>query len=233
MSKSIRRIVQILTIALVLMLGTCVCFASPVVVSPASNSIVSGDSILVSVKITEKQAIRVSILRQMEETRPAKYEAEVLEDGTIEEKEISPAVYTAYDASKLTEADLAKIAEGKTKDENGKDITLSTGAAVKPLFGELVSDPVDYTNNSEIGFYTKKINELKPGLYMIRIEVLEEAVNAGSNGNAGRSVKETIDTYVAVKEKPKEENVTGGGIFNTQKNSAWQLIQNILKSLFR
>ena len=236
-----KRLVQLLTVALCVFLSTCICFASPVMVSPSANSVVSGDSVLVSVKLTEKQTIRVSVFREMEESKAAVFETVTDENGIEKQVQISPAEYKNYDASRLTEADITLLAQGNTTDPKGNEIKLSTGAPVKPLYGKLVGTPVEFTNSSDVGFYTKQLSKLDPGLYMIQVDVLgakkaEEAAETGAaveNSGEEYEIKESVRTLVALKEKPKEEPVTGSGIFGPTKSTAWQLIQNILKSLFR
>ena len=229
-----KRLAQLLIVILAMILATCICFASPVMVSPAANSVISGDSVLVSVKLTEKQTIRVSIYKEMEEVKAAVYETVVGEDGSETQEKISDAEYKAYDASKLTEADLVLLAKGKTTDEEGKAITLSTGASVKPLYGQLVGNPVNYTNSSEVGFYTQQLSKLDPGLYSIKVEVLgEKKASEDESAAPEYEILESQESLVALKEKPKEEIVTGSGIFGPSKSSAWQFIQNILRSLFR
>jgi hypothetical protein len=230
-----KRLMQLLALILTLALGTCVCFASPTVVSPGANSVHDGDSILVSVKLTEKQTVRISVLRQMEEVKAAVTEITTDEEGNEQVKEVSPAEYKAYDASKLSEADVALIAAGETQDAKGNPVRLSNGAAVITLYGETVSGPVDYTNNNELGFYTKQISSLKPGLYVIQVDVLGDKTKAEEGKEASDGdyeILESVRSYVALKEKPKEEPVADNGIFST-RNSALQFLQNLLRSLFK
>ena len=230
-----KRLMQLLALILTLALGTCVCFASPTVVSPGANSVHDGDSILVSVKLTEKQTVRISVLRQMEEVKAAVTEITTDEEGNEQVKEVSPAEYKAYDASKLSEADVALIAAGETQDAKGNPVRLSNGAAVITLYGETVSGPVDYTNNNELGFYTKQISSLKPGLYVIQVDVLGDKIEAeeGKEATDGEyEILESVRSYVALKEKPKEEPVADNGIFST-RNSALQFLQNLLRSQFK
>lgn len=230
-----KRLIQLLALILTLALGTCVCFASPTVVSPGANSVHDGDSILVSVKLTEKQTVRISVLRQMEEVKAAVTEITTDEEGNEQVKEVSPAEYKAYDASKLSEADVALIAAGETQDAKGNPVRLSNGAAVITLYGETVSGPVDYTNNNELGFYTKQISSLKPGLYVIQVDVLGDKIEAEEGKEAADGeyeILESVRSYVALKEKPKEEPVADNGIFST-RNSALQFLQNLLRSLFK
>ncbi len=230
-----KRLIQLLAIIMLLALGTCVCFASPTVVSPGANSVHDGDSILVSVKLTEKQTIRVSVIRQMEEVKAAVYETTVDEAGNEQTKEVSPAEYKPYDASKLTEADVALLAAGETKDAKGNPIKLSNGSAVKTLYGETVSGPVDYKNVSDLGFYTKQISSLKPGLYVIQVDVLGKKIEQKEGEEASEGdyeIIESVKSYVALKEKPKETPVADNGIFST-RNTALQFLQNLLRSLFR
>lgn len=86
--KQIRRIVLLLLVFAVL--STSLVFAeAPAIVSPAANSIVYTDSLLVSVKVTELKTVRVSVFA---------------------EKVVSGDKLVTPDVSKFTEADLKAAA---------------------------------------------------------------------------------------------------------------------------
>ena len=128
---------------------------------------------------------------------------------------IKEAEYSPVDASELTTADLAKIAAGSRYDENGSPILLSDGSEMPEYSDRVYASTVRYKNESEIGFYTKQLSSVKPGLYKV-------VVKDGS---------ESTSCYVAVKEKPAETEKDN--IFTTQKSGALQFLRNMLKSLFR
>jgi hypothetical protein len=76
-----------------------------------------------------------------------------------------------------------------------------------------------FTSNNNLSFYTKQVNNLKPGLYRIRIETLDPS---------GKTAVSTADSYVAVKEKTEEE----AKLLETPQTGTMQFLQNLLKTIF-
>lgn len=192
------------------MLCSSIVFAGAVaIVSPASNTIVYSDSLLVSVKVTEPKTIRVTV---------------------YEEKELSNEQYVSVKVANLTEADLALIAIGPVPQVAGTTAVntttapsasvLSDGSAVKSYTSFILGESVNYTCTSQLGFCTKQINNITPGLYRIQVDTLDTAGAA----------TETVNSLVAVKVKPVVETTS---IFETPQTGALQFLQNLLKSIFR
>lgn len=128
---------------------------------------------------------------------------------------VKEAEYSPVDASALTTADLAKIAAGDRFDEDGEPILLSDGSAIPEYNDGVYAATVRYTNDSEIGFYTKQLSGVEPGLYKVVVK--------DSSGKTS--------CYVAVKEKQAEPEKSN--IFTTQRSGALQFLRNVLRSLFR
>lgn len=94
-------------------------------------------------------------------------------------------------------------------------VTLSDGSVMPKYSDRVYASTVRYTNESEIGFYTKQLSSVKPGLYKVTVK--------SSSG--------TTSCYAAVKEKQAEPEKSN--IFTTQKSGALQFLRNVLRSLFR
>lgn len=212
MSRHNKKTLRITALVLALIL-MCSCFTfAASIVSPAENSIAYADSLLISVKLNDQKTVSITVYKEQTENR-----TEVIKPDGTKYTEIS---YTDYDASSLTAEDIALIADGKTLNEEGEAITLSTGDEIPQLHDGLFASSVTYVNpTSGIGFYTKKLTAVKPGLYKVRVETLDE----------NRNVTETVESYAAVQEKKEEKQ----GIFGLGQTSALQFLQNLLKNLFK
>jgi len=208
--KHFRRILA-LAFALVI-IASCMAFgAGTLIVSPAQNSIIDTDTLLVSVKLTEKQTVRVTVY---EEKTAVKLEKPA-EDGKLYE-------YLSVDASWFTEGDLALIADGKLKDKDDKDILLSDGETKVPKYTDMVfAEAVSYTNTKSVGLYTKQLSGLTPGLYKVKVETLA----------ADGTVSETLFNLVAVKNKAEEN---ADELFTDANNGAIKTaIQTIINKIFK
>ena len=170
------------------------------VVSPSANAVIYSDSILVSVKVTEKISIKVTV-----------YEAK-------DKDELGNAV--AVDVSKMNTDDVALIASYRLAAENTEAPALSNGARAKKYSEVIFSPAVNYTNNGDVGFYTKQLSGVKPGLYRVQVDSL------GENGE----VISTVSSMVAVREK---DDKVDQNIFEGQTTSILQYVQNMLRKLFR
>lgn len=207
--KHFRRILA-LVFTMVLLASCLALAAGTLIVSPTQNSIIDTDTMLVSVKLTEKETIRVTVF---EEKTAIKLETPA-EDGSLYE-------YQSVNAANFTEEDLALIAAGKIKDEEGKDILLSDGSKIVVYTDIVFAEPVNYENTKSVGFYTKQLSDLKPGLYKIKVDVLGEK----------DIVTETLFNLVAVKEKKAD---AAGEIFTTANNGTIKTtIQNIINKIFK
>ncbi len=207
-----RRAVRFISFVLVLvLLCTGICSAaSASVISPSANSVVTGDSLLVSVKVSDAGKVRISVFREMIEN--VVYGT----DGAIKER-----TYSDIDCKDFTSADLALISAGKTTDASGAAITLSNGTPVMKYADRKYMDPVIYENEGDMSFYTKQLSSVSPGLYKLRVEVLD---------SSGEKVTQTISSLVLVKEKPAEQEKP---LFEKAPSGALQFIQNLLRSLFK
>lgn len=178
MRKSFARIIALM-LCLLLMTGT-VSFAASVV-SPTANSIVYSDSILVSVKVTDKSPIRVTV-----------YE---------EKQKDSAGNLVSADVADMTSSDLSSL-------------------DLKKYTDSVFSAAATYTNTGDVGFYTKQLSNVKPGLYRVKVETLGE----------NEAVVSTINSLVAVKQKAEKQDQN---IFQNQTTTALQFIQNLIKKVFK
>ncbi len=184
--------------AIVLLLCSSFAFAgAAAIVSPAANTIVYSDSLLVSVKVTEPKTVRVTV---------------------YEEKETSGETLVSANVTAFTEADLALVAAKKT--QGAAASTLSDGSTTKDYTSAAMGDAVSYTCDSSLGFYTKQISDVKPGLYRVQVETV--------NGDA--TVSETVHSMVAVKVKPVEVKAS---IFQAPQTGALQFLQTLIRNIFR
>lgn len=143
------------------------------IVSPSQN--VSGNSLLVSIKLTAPKTIKVYVYEEKEKV-----------------------------GDKLVSVD-------PTKDLSGK-----TFYSVSMMTAET------FESTGTLQFYNKQFNDVNPGIYRIKVEVLDKssAVTASSS----------LRTIVTAKEN---EINKASEIFQTQQTGALQWVQNLLKSLFK
>ena len=106
--RHLRRITALILVLVLLAAGLCFGADAASIVSPAANSIVYTDSLLVSVKVTELKTIRVSV---------------------YEEKIDAQDKQTSVDVSKFTEEDLKTAAETKYTDVLLGEAALYTNTA--------------------------------------------------------------------------------------------------------
>lgn len=102
---------------------------------------------------------------------------------------------------------------------NVNTLTMSNGAINSASFTPVpITMPATFSSTNNLSFYTKQVNNLKPGLYRIQIETLDSANKATHTNNS----------YVVVKEKAEEE----AKIFDTPQSGTMQFLQNLLKTIF-
>ena len=208
--KSFRRILA-MVLALI-MLASVSAFASAAFISPAASSIVYSDSLLVSIKVSDAESIRVTVYEKKDSRQ-----VEVQNDQGETEKKTQ---YFSVDVADLTEEDVALLAAGKQSDENGDPILLSTGVRVKRYTDFILGEPELFSNESGIAFYTRQIQDVKPGLYRVKVELLDDEGIAYSIRSA----------FVVVKEKelaPQED------VLAEPQNGVVTVLQNLLKSIFK
>ncbi|MDD4564460.1 MAG: hypothetical protein PHE79_03165 [Eubacteriales bacterium] len=113
-----------------------------------------------------------------------------------------------------------QMINGTLSSVNINALAASNGTVNKASFiSQPIGIPANFTSSNNLSFYTKQINGLKPGLYRIRIDTLD---NSGNKTH-------TSDSYVAVKEKTEE---TDANLFNSRQSGTVQFLQNLLKNIF-
>ena len=204
----IKRITAIVIMAC-LMCSSFVFAGAAAIVSPAANTIVYSDSFLVSVKIAEPKTVRVTIYEQKELNNDQLFSVNVVNMSTEDLALLAkgPAPVITGEAA-ATEAEVSAVAQ------------LSDGTVVKDYISVALTEAATYTCTGTLGFYTKQIDNVKPGLYKIEVETL----------NAAAEVTEVTNSFVAVKVKPVAEKVN---IFETPQTGALQFLQTLLKNIFR
>ena len=113
-----------------------------------------------------------------------------------------------------------QMVNGTLSSINLNTLTTSNGTVNNASFTSVsVAPPATFTSNRNLSFYTKQVNDLKPGLYRIQIDTLDDA----------KKVINTSNSYVAVKEKTAEAEAR---IFETPQSGTMQFLQNLLKTIF-
>jgi len=112
-----------------------------------------------------------------------------------------------------------QVVNGTLSAVNINALTTSNGSVNTTSFTPVsVMDPAKFECKNNLSFYTKQIN-VKPGLYLIRIDTLD------ADGKATY----TNNSYVVVKEKTQEAEAK---IFETPQSGTMQFLQNLLKNIF-
>jgi TolA-binding protein len=242
--KKARRI-TVLVLAVIMLLSSCAFAAAPKasIVSPAANSVSSGDSLLVSVKVADKSSVKIFIFEEKEErtdstTKEVKQYSVNVADFTEEKVK---AVYTDYNAvlntikSQAAATDAAIVSKSGTEPaentaaEASEETTATAIEAPAEVKAPVVpkqkyidveyAEPISFTASGELGFFTKQLTGVKPGLYRIQVDVVD-----------GDKILESVCNFVAVKEKQAE---TKADIFETQQSGAMKYLSNLLKTIFK
>lgn len=101
--------------------------------------------------------------------------------------------------------------KAKKDKEEGKEPQKFTGVSI--------ITPENFVTSNDLSFYTKKLENVVPGVYLIKIETLD----------AENKVTHTNSSYVIVKDKSElEEEAKKEAV----QPGAAQFIQNLLKSIF-
>ncbi len=79
--------------------------------------------------------------------------------------------------------------------------------------------PVSQTYSANLSFFTKKLEGIKPGVYIIRAETLD---------GSGR-ILYASEIYVGVKSKNDEVN---NEIFQSEQSGTMQFFKTVLKGIF-
>ncbi len=101
--------------------------------------------------------------------------------------------------------------KAKKDKEEGKEPQKFTGVSI--------ITPENFVTSNDLSFYTKKLENVVPGVYLIKIETLD----------AENKVTHTNSSYVIVKDKSELEEE---GKKEAVQPGAAQFIQNLLKSIF-
>ena len=176
-----RRIISVLLILSVFLCGTvfAAATADPAVTIVSPSQTVSGNNLLVSVKMTAPKTIKVYVYEEKEKV-----------------------------GDTLVSIDPAAVAE--------------EGFSSKTLYSVSLITPETFEGTGDLQFYNKQIDDITPGLYRIKVEVIDKdnAVTASS----------THRTVVMPKDS---ETATGNEIFQSQQTGALQWVQNLIKSIFK
>ena len=195
--KNAKRIVAfVLTLV---MLSCSWAFAgSSSIISPGESSIITSDSLLVSVKFTEEVTAKITVYQQVIK------ETEIVTSGSAVD-----GTLTTYEAISYKSID--------TTDYEAEN--LASVSAIEGITSRIYVPTDEYTNTENIGFYTKQLTSVKPGVYKIVVKTYDEK----------GKVLETSSRLFAVKEKVQEETL----VFETRQASPLKLITNLLKSIFK
>lgn len=92
----------------------------------------------------------------------------------------------------------------------------------KSLYSVSIMTPETYESTGTLQFYNKQIDDVTPGLYRVRVEVLDKSNTV------------TASSVLRVLVMPKDsEEITGSEIFQSQQTGALQWVQNLLKNIFK
>jgi len=86
--------------------------------------------------------------------------------------------------------------------------------------GTVFGTPGNFTSTSNLSFYTKKVENIRPGVYMITVETLND------EGNATHTNTSIIEV------RPAEENPANQVTVDTQNSAPAQFLRNLLRAIF-
>ncbi|MDR1573029.1 MAG: hypothetical protein LBS24_01820 [Clostridiales Family XIII bacterium] len=82
-----------------------------------------------------------------------------------------------------------------------------------------IMDEATFESKGAVSFFTHKVENIEPGVYMIRIETTD----------ADNAVLYSREYRILVKEKTEEESK----VFETPKSGTSQFLQNLLSKIFK
>lgn len=130
---------------------------------------------------------------------------------------------------KITAPKTIKVYVYEEKEKVGDELISIDPAAVtaeslssKTFYSVSIMTPETYEGTGTLQFYNKQISDVTPGLYRIKVEILDK-----SNNVTASSVLRTL-----VMQKDKEP-ADGNEIFQSQQSGALQWVQNLIKSIFK
>ena len=155
---------KFIAIMLVVMMMFSTVFASAAsdpavtIVSPAVESVVNSDSLLISIKITKPETIKVSV---------------------FEEKQLVGEELKSVDVNNIETLEAATTATASSVSVDGAVTTTSvTASGVTTKFvSEEVMVPETFTSTNTLSFYTKQLNNVTPGLYKVKVDTIDAEGN--------------------------------------------------------
>ena len=123
-------------------------------VSPAVESVVNSDSLLISLKITKPETIKVSV---------------------FEEKQLVGEELKSVDVNNIETLQAATTATASSVTTDGVAVASSvTASGVTAKFvSEEVMVPETFTSTNTLSFYTKQLNNVTPGLYKVKVDTID------------------------------------------------------------
>lgn len=113
-----------------------------------------------------------------------------------------------------------QIVNGTTSAVSVSSISVTQAALNSANYTDTpVMEPVQFVSTNNLSFYTKQVNDLKPGLYKVQVDTLD---------GAGKAVY-TSSSYVAIKEKVETAEAK---IIDTPQTGTMQFLQNLLQTIF-
>ncbi|MBQ8589686.1 MAG: hypothetical protein IJ486_04460 [Firmicutes bacterium] len=216
--------IMALVLAFMLMFSTIAAAAASdpavTIISPVVESVVNSDSLLISIKITQPETIRVSVFEEKQVVGEELVSVDVstleslpvsTEEAAKAEAPVTPAVAAAVPA-------VAAAAQVAPVQEEATNATASGVTA--SLVSQEIMAPETFTSANTLSFYTKQINGVTPGLYKVKVDTVNEA----------GAVIYSTETLVVVKGVASEEQKTD--LFESNQSGISQFVQNLLKSIF-
>lgn len=116
------------------------------VVNPLNNTTVYAKSVLISIKLTAPETIKINVYKQVKHDSAG-----------------NPVTLSFGDWDKVQE-ELKAIASGST---------VATNPSIQILQG-WVMEPVTFTSTGDLAFFTKKVEDLSTGVYKIKIDTIDK-----------------------------------------------------------
>ncbi|MBQ2867172.1 MAG: hypothetical protein II983_02650 [Firmicutes bacterium] len=186
------------------------------IISPVVESVVNSDSLLVSIKITQPETIRVSVYeeKQMVGEELVSVDVSTVESAPAAPVEVTPvAPAPVVDGTAATEAPAVAAAAAEPVNATASGVTAS-------FVSQEVMAPETFTCTNTLSFYTKQINNVTPGLYKVKVDTINEA----------GEVLYSTETLVVVKGVASEAEKTD--LFESNQSGISQFLQNLLKNIF-
>lgn len=162
------------------------------VVNPLNDTTIYSNSILISVKLTAPETIRVNVYKQVKNDTNG-----------------NPIAVTFSEWDKL-QGELKVAVSGSA---------VAASPSIQVLQG-WVMESVSFTSTGDLAFFTKKVENLSPGVYKIKIDTLDKEE---------KSIY-TKEQIVFVKEKAAQP--IKPSVFENSQQGTVNFLQNLLKSIF-